>query len=266
MISKKGINRLAIVVVIGVIVLAVCGVWFSMSVQASADDAERLDLEAFSQSATIESNDKPVLVSELDFLVQELSTEDMIKKSHLVIKGELTEISPAAWVDTENGGNSIYTNYVFRVKETYRGEVKDEVVLSQEGGQVGNRRTVCCGSPEFELGKEYVLYLYRPMPGYGLVTDDDYYWLVGYNQGVFAVEETAGTMMAVAEDGGEKTSLQTLAQEIEALDQEYPVNYNWEYEEMMENMKANLESGFITKEESEQMLAELYQYAKIVEE
>ena len=104
------------------------------------------------------------------------------------------------------------------------------------------------------------------MPGYGLVTDDDYYWLVGYNQGVFAVEETAGTMMAVAEDGGEKTSLQTFAQEIEALDQEYPVNYNWEYEEMMENMKANLESGFITKEESEEILAKLQQYPERVEE
>ena len=73
-------------------------------------------------------------------------------------------------------------------------------------------------------------------------------------------------MMAVAEDGGEKTSLQTLAQEIEALDQEYPVNYNWEYEEMMENMKANLESGFITKEESEEILAKLQQYPERVEE
>ena len=110
--------------------------------------------------------------------------------------------------------------------------------------------------------------------GFPVTYDEDV--LYEYNFGEFMEYYTAAkeaddldvrrAMMAVAEDGGEKTSLQTLAQEIEALDQEYPVNYNWEREEMLENMKANLESGFITKEESEQMLAELYQYAKIVEE
>lgn len=140
-------------------------------------------------------------------------------------------------------------------------------MVSEEGGQVGNMEFVCEGGPSFELGKEYVLFLYRPMPGYGLATEEEYYWRVGSDQGVYELESGAdGAVMAVSQDDGAKSSLQTFSNRIKELDQEYPVNYNWEREEMLENMKANLESGFITKEESEQMLAELYQYAKIVEE
>lgn len=278
---KKNVKRFGLMALVCLMVLTACGMGVSAwarasegkepyepeSVSLAAKTVEEEPYEPESSSPVAGAKEEEPITCVISYTVAELSMEEMLEKSHLVVRGVLTEVSPAARVDFENGGNSIFTNYTFDVKETYRGKEKDQVVVSEEGGQVGNMEFVCEGGPSFELGKEYVLFLYRPMPGYGLATEEEYYWLVVYDQAVYEVESSAdGSAMAVFQNDGAKSSLQTFSNRIKELDQEYPVNYNWEREEMIENMKANLESGFITKEESEQMLAELYQYAKIVEE
>lgn len=278
---KKNVKRFGLMALVCLMVLTACGMGVSAWARAS-EGKEPYEPESVSPAAGVaeEEPDEPESSSPaagateeepitwfVSKCIAEHSPEELLEKSHLVVRGVLTEVSPAAWVDLESGGRSIYTNYTFDVKETYRGKEKEQVVLSLEGGQVGNENLICEAGPSFELGKEYVLFLYRPMPGYGLATEEEYYWRVGSDQGVYEIESGAdGAVMAVSQDDGAKSSLQTFSNRIKELDQEYPVNYNWEREEMLENMKANLESGFITKEESEEILAKLQQYPERVEE
>ena len=274
MLTKRNIGRMSICALILLAMAILCTSWSAMLPRANAETEElsndtgdiNNDAKPGKKSGDVIDNTEPAITEMISYLLVELSNEELVEQSHLIVRGQVTSISPAFKIEATGGGTLIFTDYTISVKEVYRGKDVNEVIVRQEGGQVGDQKIICENTPVLDVGKEFIFFLYQPSLGVGFDTGGDYYKINGVNQGLFAVEETAGTMMVVAEDGGEKTSLQTLAQEIEALDQEYPVNYNWEREEMIENMKANLESGFITKEESEQMLAELYQYAKIVEE
>ncbi len=151
---KKNVKRFGLMALVCLMVLTACGMglsaWASegeepyepesVSLAAGAAEEEPNEPESLSPAAG-ETEEEPITCV-INYSIAELSTEEMLEKSHLVVRGVLTEVSPAAWVDFENGGNSIFTNYTFDVKETYRGQRKGPS-CGQRGRRAGWKHGVC---------------------------------------------------------------------------------------------------------------------------
>lgn len=109
----------------------------------------------------------------------------------------------------------------------------------------------------------------KPDQGGGYNTEGDYYYVTGSFQGAYELEDTkdepATAMKAKPQSGGEEKVVAQLASDIQELRAQLPEDYEYSVrEEGMKNLQANLESGFISQEEYEQMLSEREQYATIL--
>ena len=134
---KKNVKRFGLMALVCLMVLTACG----MGLSAWASEGEEPNEPESLSPAAGETEEEPITCV-INYSIAELSTEEMLEKSHLVVRGVLTEVSPAAWVDFENGGNSIFTNYTFDVKETYRGQRKGPS-CGQRGRRAGWKHGVC---------------------------------------------------------------------------------------------------------------------------
>ena len=94
-------------------------------------------------------------------------------------------------------------------------------------------------------------------------TEGDYYYVLGQSQGVYrAIDLTSysndeGKMVDVV-DLKDDLSAMTIAQKQSAE------NINRFYEEFIANQKKNLENGFITRAEFDQLMHDIQEYATIV--
>ena len=85
-----------------------------------------------------------------------ISDEDLILTSHDVIHGIVKEIR----CETEGSKYRIVSYITIEVLEVFKGELRDEVVIFQEGGTVGGLSLDVSDNPEYEEGMEVIIHTY----------------------------------------------------------------------------------------------------------
>ncbi|OGF98060.1 MAG: hypothetical protein A2Z86_06030 [Candidatus Glassbacteria bacterium GWA2_58_10] len=79
----------------------------------------------------------------------------------------------------DTGRNLIFTETRFQVEEALKGSAGSTVLTRHLGGRVGDIAQDIAGTPEFKIGRRYVLFL-EPGPG-------GFYRVVGFHQGCYPV-------------------------------------------------------------------------------
>lgn len=233
------------------------------------------------------------------------SIEDLMNESTLIIYGKVIGNSEPFLIKPTNGGDPVYhTDYYIEPINLYRGVISVDISLDENeseissssygtipddaitvrvmGGSNGDVTTIADSEANLEVGNEYLLFLYQTGTGGGYNTKGDYYYVCGAKQGAFSIlesaeiesaeielseDEIADTKIQYSEDDRimSTDSYQLLVDEIAEINERTPVNKNNFADTLLENMEQNLESEFITEEEYEQALDEMYQYAEIIE-
>lgn len=238
------------------------------------------------------------VVVEQSRTVASLSVEQMALESDLVARGTVEGSSASFLIQPKDGRDaSVFTDYTFAVTQIYRGgqeKAPQEITIRVEGGTYQDITVNTSGSPSFETGREYIVFLYRAPKNGGYETQGEYYYVTGFEQGVF--QETLGEKADLSalkmqkagaashfsdlkeeenyfvsekalqrekdgkikiEDTEEILSEQEFSKEIAAFNQEYPEEIDYYKKRQEETYRSNLETGMITEEEYEQWIAEL---------
>lgn len=234
----------------------------------------------------------------------EYEMDELIEKSTLVVQGSVTNISDAFIIrGVGDLGELEYTDYSVDVKQVLRGENSDKskVTVRMEGNPA-DKSVIYEDDPTLELGNEYILFLEKDTAGGGFDTEGDYYYIVGFKYGVFELEMDKNTKKMLSTDDNKtyfvsqkmladshsndrkalvqeaidiadfvKEEVTTEIIELEALskvlvDAEYtkPVQENMRSEEFKKNLKINLDNGFISQEEYDELIESLNEYAVII--
>ena len=188
----------------------------------------------------------------------ERSLDDLFSKSALVVRGTVNESSETFKIQNTNGGVAIFTDYKFDVSELVRGnDLDNELTIRVQGGTIGKETEVYEHSPVLSSENDYLLFLYKPARGGAYNTDGDYYYILGLTQGTFVVNEEGNF---ISESGGVLFA-DDIAQYVKTAG---PVNTNYFREEYIANQMRNLETGFITQEEYDELIKNIDVYATIV--
>lgn len=196
-------------------------------------------------------------------LMPALTEQEMIEKSHLIVKGTFEDKSKAFQVrSADQTEESNFTDYYLTVEEVYRGDAVagDIIAVRIQGGFVGTVNVVSDMDPEINVGDTVFVHLYQPGIGGGFETNEDYYYVLSGIDGLFHYEDE--TTLVNPKTKGTK-NIPELKAEIQRINQTTPVNKNWVYEESLENAKKNLETGFITEKEYNEMLKEQQTYGTV---
>ena len=210
-----------------------------------------------------------IVTQRVSGIIEEMDMDELTEKSNLIIHGTVEGPGQGLQIQAVGGGITNYTDYTVHVEETFAGDSQESVTVRVKGGIAGNLEVICDYAPDLEEGKEYLLFLLKPDQGGGYNTEGDYYYVTGSFQGVYELEgtknEPATAMKAKPQGSGEEKVVAQLASDIQEFRAQLPEDYEYSVrEEGMKNLQANLESGFISQEEYEQMLAEREQYATIL--
>jgi hypothetical protein len=100
-----------------------------------------------------------------------MSMNDLILQSTSIVRAKITGSRTAA------AGKDIYTYYQLQVSETLKKGAVVPVEFAVPGGVYGNIRQIGIGSPVFNPGQEYVLFLWTSRSGMTQV--------IGLTQGMF---------------------------------------------------------------------------------
>jgi hypothetical protein len=145
--------------------------------------------------------------------LQQLSMNDLIIKSTAIVHGKVASSSPAF------SGKLIYTHYTIQVSERFKGGNQTSIDVVVPGGTVGNLRQSFSGTPTFNLGDDYVFFLWTSRAGLTQV--------LGLTQGLFAVAQdgsadptttrTASHEPMLSATSGQQVKDQTLAMKMSQL-------------------------------------------------
>ena len=103
-----------------------------------------------------------------------------------------------------------------------------------------------------------MVFLYQPGRGGSFNTEGDYYYALGMRQGVFTKEESGQYISQSGEALNNHDLTQCAAAENNIA---APYSFRNEY---IENQKRNLENGFLTQEEFDQLMRDIDDYATII--
>ena len=188
----------------------------------------------------------------------ERSLEDLFSKSALVVRGTVNESLETFRIQNTNGDAAIFTDYKFDVSELVRGnDLDDELIIRVQGGTIGNMTEVYEHSPELKSKNDDLLFLYKPARGGAYNTEGNYYYILGLTQGTFVMNEEGNFIS----ESGTVLFADDIDQYVKSAD---PVNVNYFREEYIANQKHNLETGFITQEEYDELTKKIDEYASIV--
>jgi len=105
--------------------------------------------------------------------LERLSLDDMIAKSTAITRG--TVIGSHVSVQ----GPIIYTRYTIQVTEQFKGNLNGAVDVVVPGGIANNLRQTFAGAPQFNIGDDYVFFLWTGKSGLTQI--------IGLTQGLFAI-------------------------------------------------------------------------------
>lgn len=189
--------------------------------------------------------------------------DELVEKSHIIAKGKITgQSDPFIVKPTNNGDESVFTDYYFELSEVLRGEKSsgDTISIRVEGGKKGKWNVVNETDVGMKIGDEVVAFLYKVNVGGGYTTNEDYYLIVAGNQGMYFIDENSNENIYKNTITNDSPLIWEKAlYELTSISKEKPINYNWVYDEVINNLKANVETGFMTNEEYEKTLVEFNQ-------
>jgi hypothetical protein len=108
-------------------------------------------------------------------LVPALSLEGLVDQSETIVHGRVT----SAWTAWDSGHKYIWTHYRMEVLDPVRGNPGASVVVSEPGGSLDGVTMRISGAPDYAVGEEAIVFLYRTPIGYLRAT--------GYGQGKYTV-------------------------------------------------------------------------------
>ena len=115
--------------------------------------------------------------------LQQLSLDDMIRKSTEIVRGKV-QCTGSAF-----RGATLYTNYRVQVSEQWKGTPAVQLDIAIPGGLSGVVRQTYSGSPVLSDGQEFVLFLWTSKSGLRQI--------IGLSQGLFNLQPLAsGVWMA----------------------------------------------------------------------
>jgi len=268
MISIIKNNRLIAVLtfLVAVAVLAAAlyfsfGLLSAKSASVDAADADAAFVDAADTTDALETVVTNLSIARVEF-------DALAEQSSLVVRGTVSDVTDLLLIQGVQGGDPAYfINSYFDVLEVYRGETDGASIpirelctqyLLQEDGSVSE---ASLSSATLLPGEEYILFLYKPNYGGGWNTADDFFQIVGFNQGAFLREEVDVFRNASYE---EALYAESIAQEMATINEATPIDYDFHKKLLEEGLQANFESGFITEQYYEQALEEQGLYATII--
>lgn len=133
-----------------------------------------------------ESGQQETLTQYISGMYPEMTHEDMLERSTLVVQGEVTAQSEPFQITPITGGDpSNFTDYTVAVDQVLRGAAGDTVTVRVQGGLVDGMSTVVEDAPELTVGKQLLLYLRDPGDADTYLTDGTYYYVTGLWRGVY---------------------------------------------------------------------------------
>ncbi|MHC4470282.1 MAG: hypothetical protein ACYS99_04895 [Planctomycetota bacterium] len=114
-------------------------------------------------------------------IVLRVTVEDLADKATVIVSGEVIE-SKARWTDDHS---TINTYVRIAVSNVHKGEAGAEVVVTCQGGAVGDEKVPVEGVPEFTAGEQVLVFLWKNSRGDLLP--------LGMNQGKFLIEKDPET-------------------------------------------------------------------------
>lgn len=197
-------------------------------------------------------------------ILEEKTEDQLFEQSSLLIIGTVKGNGNSFQVRKATGETGNFTDYEIDVANTLRGNLEQfSVVVRVRGGTAGGVTEICTPGPELKTGEEYLLFLYKPARGGDFNTEGNYYYVLGLTQGVFQKvsnnAEKLTTDVYKSQNGHEITYAR-----IQERANEYPVNELYFRTEYIENQQRNLENGFITQAEYEQIMSNIDVYESVV--
>lgn len=110
--------------------------------------------------------------------LEQLSLDDMIQKSTAIVRGTV------ALSRVEASGPLIYSHYIIRITENLKGNLQGTVDVAVPGGTANNVRQTFPGTPQFQIGDDYVFFLWTGRSGLTQI--------IGLTQGLFALSPGSG--------------------------------------------------------------------------
>jgi hypothetical protein len=216
------------------------------------------------------TEDTPVPIADENFgagtsvtisgIIVERTFDDLINKSCLVVNGTISEKSEAFQIESPRGSKSIHTDYTLTIDSTLRGTAAgNEIIVRVQGGTANGFTEDYENSPDFEIGKQYLLFLYQPARGGAFNLPGDYYYVLGLKQGVYETS-TEDTFIS---QFGKPLSVTELQNALDAV-QDVPVDLYYFRNEYITNQEKNLQTGFINEEEFAESMQNIDIYATIV--
>lgn len=214
-----------------------------------------------SSQYTTKPTNNDQIIHRIDGSLAYVSLSDLFDEATLVVQGTISDKTDAFQIESVSGSIANFTDYQFDVSSVLRGNLVDDaeyVEIRVQGGTVGNYTEIYSGTPDFNVGDSYLVFLYQPGRGGSFNTEGNYYYVLGLCQGVFS-ENEAGQYVSQA---GEELSNDYLIQSLTA--ENNPVDPDYFRNEYIENQQRNLENGFITQDEFDQLMRDIDDYASIV--
>ena len=222
--------------------------------------------------AQVTADNGEIVTQRVSGIVEEMDMDALTEKSNLIIRGVVDEICAPIQIEAVGGGITNFTDYTIQVKDVMSGTETETVTVRVQGGTTGGLEVICDEAPDLVVGKEYILFLYKPDIGGGYNTAGDYYYLTGMYQGVYEIGGSSSEFLKMVVpteiqgvSSAQQVSVSQFTADINEAKQKLPRGYVYSVDsEFQSNLQANLDSGFITQEEYDQWLAESQQYATIL--
>lgn len=232
---------------------------------------------------------------------------ELATRADLIVKGTVSGKSDPIKIKPTNGGDaSLFTDLSVDVESVYRGKANsDTVTVRVQGGELDDFIVESPDDAVIEIGTTYIFFLYQPAWGM-YITENNPYEIISGPQSVFtevAQEKIAKSEQQLTVDhleGIEAVTADSLsedrifcneridpqadsglddentifladtvfAREMEAFNEAVPIDPEFMKKESAENLKHNLDNGFITQEEYDQEMSRDWdhpQYAEIIE-
>ncbi len=113
--------------------------------------------------------------------LQQLSMDDMIRKSTEIVRGKVQ------CTGSTFRGSTLYTTYRVHVSEQWKGTPASQLDIAVPGGLSGGVRQTYSGAPALTDGQEFVLFLWTSKSGLRQI--------IGLSQGLFNLQAIAGGVL-----------------------------------------------------------------------
>ena len=142
--------------------------------------------------------------------LQQLSLDDMIQKSTVIVRGK-TQLTYAAFE-----GRVIFTHYTVQVSETLKGTPAQQLDIVVPGGVSSGLRQRFAGAPALVNGQDYVLFLWTSKTGLTQI--------IGLSQGLFSVVPNSSGQLMVVRAASTERMLNATGQQISDSDIQMPLS------------------------------------------